>query len=390
MDQNGSKKRHFLPQGLGQDMTPTSGQTNMSRLADKRIRFSYDVHSLCRDAEDAVMRFDATYAERKAGLERFLSDSEAMAYSWVKRVDTGLDDVAIASIGTASTKAAGAVVAASQSLNRMTAQAGGGSFPEQAVLDAHEMLFASAGIYSRQAGHYRKRQTWTGGPGLTRPIAIQPPPPASRISELMADLFDFVNRNDIPALAQAALAHGQFEAIHPFDVGNGRLSRALVSASIRRREVSHQLLPPIGAAIAASSRSYFALLQTYRAGNFNDTIAFTAQATLQATKEATLSVEHLLALPQKWRDLVRPRARSGAAALIDALIARPVLDSSSAQRLISRSAPRTFEALDRLVDAEVLREVTGGERYRIWIATDVFSELADLGARLREHAPRIG
>ena len=361
-----------------------------TEIADLDVRLPEEIGLACREAENAITRFDGRYGGHLDGLATFLMHSNAVAYAWVKRVNADLDDLARASIAAPPSPTARAMARASSTLEILTKnQAVGGTFSEAPILLTHEGLFAGTQAYGRSAGRYRSRQYWSGGPGLTRPYAVHAPPPASEVRRLMADLVRFVNRNDLPPLAQAAIAHGQFEAIHPFGVGNGRIGRALIPITMRRRAVARQVVAPIGTAMVADVGSYFGLLRTYHHGNLEATVSYVNRAAMRAVAEAAVSAERLLEMPDRWRDEVRPRARSGAAALIKALTATPVLDGPTAERLTGRSAPRTYEALDRLTEVGVLRETTGAERYRVWVAADVLAELEDLGTRIRQRCGPI-
>jgi Fic family protein len=100
-------------------------------------------------------------------------------------------------------------------------------------------------------GQFRREQNWIGG-RLNSPLdARYVPPPEGEVERLIADLVAFVNRGDVPSIAQAAIAHAQFEAIHPFLDGNGRVGRCLIHVILRRRGVAPRFVPPVSIVLSA-------------------------------------------------------------------------------------------------------------------------------------------
>ncbi len=94
------------------------------------------------------------------------------------------------------------------------------------------------------------------------------------------------------------------------------------------------------------------------------------------------SADRLAELPARWRDLVRSRRGSSSRTLVDGLLRDPILDIARAERITGSTRARTYEAIDRLEEAGVLHEITGGSRNRIWVVTDVMTELRDLENRI--------
>lgn len=198
----------------------------------------------------------------------------------------------------------------------------------------------------------------------------------------MDDLIAFANRDDLSVIGQAAVVHAQFESIHPFTDGNGRVGRALIGAVLRRRKATRSVTVPVAAAMLADVDAYFDRLKDYRDGNVGALVTYVAHASVNAAEAAQVSVDHLAMLPQLWQAKVHPRAKSSASKLINGLLQTPILDLRRAQ-LVTGSAPaRTLEAIARLVDEGVLDEITGRSRNRVWVATDVMTELSELEDRI--------
>ena len=354
-----------------------------ARIAETPADLTPELAEHCRDVEAQITRLDAQHGTHLLGLSSFLIRSESVASSRIEQVYADLDDVARASLAEAASSAAQATAAAADAMSRLILdQEPGGPFRENTLLDAHRALLERDRFESGYAGRYRDVQNWIGGSDFSPRGAVHVPAPAGDVEPLMADLTEFVNRDDLPPLAQAALAHGQFEAIHPFTDGNGRIGRGLIAVILRRRGVARQVVIPVAAAMLADVETYFDALIAYRGGEASTLVTYLAHTAESATREAAVSAQRLKELPLIWRERVRPRANSSSGTLIDQLVATPVLDAQLAQQLAGASAPRTYEAIEKLAEADVLREITGSSRNRVWVASDVLTEIAELDERI--------
>jgi Fic family protein len=203
------------------------------------------------------------------------------------------------------------------------------------------------------------------------------------------DLFAFANREDLPVLVQAAIVHAQFESIHPFTDGNGRIGRALINTVLRRRGATREIVIPVAAAIVADVRTYFDLLDRYRDGETAALISTFAQATAVAAREAQLTAQRIADLPARWREAVGSvRAGSTLDKLLDALSRTTALSADDVERFGSGSA--AYRAIDRLVDTGILRPLTDRKRNQLWGVAALLDELDDLTRRIERAAPTVG
>lgn len=195
----------------------------------------------------------------------------------------------------------------------------------------------------------------------------------------MADLVAFSNRNDIPVLAQAAIAHAQFESIHPFTDGNGRIGRALVNTILPRRGATTQVVVPIASAIVAQRQRYFDMLGKYREGATTPIIGAFAGAARIAAKESQTTAKNLAEIPQQWATQVgRVRAASAIYEVLGRITASPVLTAPDAVRTMNAGESAVYRAIDRLVDAGVLIPLTDRKRNQVWGAVAILDEIEDL------------
>lgn len=241
------------------------------------------------------------------------------------------------------------------------------------LLDIHRSLLGGT-PEERYAGVVRTDQNWIGGRGLSPADATFVPPPEDRVPALLKDLVALINLDDLPAVAQAAIAHAQFETIHPFGDGNGRTGRCLIHVVLRRRGLTPFFVPPVSVVLATNARRYIAGLVDFREGRVDDWIGMFAEATetaADAAKRLWVRVTALLA------DLIdragTPRADSVARKIILGLPAQPVVSAETAASRYEVSATAARAALNRLQETEVLVPTRlGRRRDREWISEELF------------------
>jgi Fic family protein len=252
----------------------------------------------------------------------------------------------------------------------------------EAIRDIHRALIRGETLRGKPyAGLIRQEQNWIGGNDRNPVGAIFVPPPPEFVPALLDDLEQFIARDDLDPLTQAAIAHGQFETIHPFLDGNGRVGRALVYAILRRRGLLGEYIPPISLVLNAAPRSYTSSLAAYQRRNPSlkhppDLIVQTfAQAADIASREAAVLRDDVEALQDRWREALKG-LRSDAAAwkLVNELPGRPVLTAPSVGELLSVSAPAAGRALDQLEERGIIKRLNENKWGRAWEA----SELLDL------------
>lgn len=260
------------------------------------------------------------------------------------------------------------------------------------LLEAHRRLLVGT-RFAAYGGAIRTVQNWIGGSAYNPCAATFVPPPPELVGELLEDLCAFCNDDTLPPLAQAAIAHAQFETIHPFVDGNGRTGRALLHLVLRRRGLAPRVLPPVSLVLATWSRDYIAGLAATRYVGPADTpaaqvginawIAFFASACRRAVDDASRFEAQVRALQESWKTRIGPvRRDSTALRLIALLPATPVLTSATAASLVGRSFQATSQAIDRLVEAGILVQVTVGRRNRAFEAPELIDAFTALERQL--------
>lgn len=337
----------------------------------------------------AVARLEAGFGDHLAPLADFLLRSESVASSKIESVDAGWRAFGRAVAGGKATGDAKSQLAAVKALIKMVDAADSGPITLGTLLEAHRLLMAPDFYTAHDSGQVRKVQNWIGGSDYTPIDAMHVPPPPELVTELMNDLVAFVNRTDVPIIAQAAIAHAQFESIHPFTDGNGRIGRALISAILRRRGLTRRITVPLASVMLADTKRYFAQLSDYRTGGADGFVEYLASAAVHSSEAAEESARALAELPGRWKQSARPRTNSADEALIGHLLEVPILNADTAQQITGTTDASTYRALGRLTDAGVLELISTSKRNQIWAASDVLAELDALsnaiGRRAMDH-----
>ena len=337
---------------------------------------------------DAALRDLTRRSEHAALLLWPLLRTEAIASSRIEGLVVSHHRLALAGAGHGEDVLAESVLGNLDALRRALDLAAA-PVTTDAILAIHRALLEGSPD-AAIAGRLRTSQNWIGGRHPNPRGAAFVPPPEGDVPRLVNDLCRFCERDDLPPLLQAAVAHVQFETIHPFADGNGRVGRALIHVVLSRRGLTRApgdsalVLPPISLVLAARSDDYVAGLSAFRAGRHEDWLAFFLDAAYRSADVAEGLLRDVAALQDDWRaDAGHPRADSAAEALIARLPQTPVIDLAAAVALTGASREATRRAIERLESGGVVREMTGRGRLRRWEARGLFAILDGLEGGFR-------
>lgn len=261
------------------------------------------------------------------------------------------------------------------------------------VLEIHRQLLERTNLRSI-AGQIRTEQNWLGGDASGPRNAEFIPPPEDEVEPLLEDLCYFIERDDLPTLAQAAITHAQFETIHPFADGNGRVGRALIHTLLRRRGVATSIVPPISIVLATNATRYVRGLTNFRADDVLEWCRFFTRVVASSVNHSQDLAQRLSTLQERWSiQAGHPRRGSAAAKLIRALPARPVLDIRNAAEIAQVSEEAARLAVHALAEATILQPTQlGRRRGQVWEAMEIVALLDnfewDLTTPTRTEQPR--
>jgi len=369
-------------------------------LGGRQILLDGETAADVADAERAVadLQRNTRSLNDSEAVARLLLRAEAVASSRIEGLEVGGRRLLKAQLARSLDDEAGDVTA-TEVLNNIEAMrwAIDTAGPEAEItvdglLDIHRRLLQGTRLES-VGGKVREQQNWIGGSSHNPCSATFVPPPHQRVPELLEDLCAFCNDDALPAIAQAAIAHAQFETVHPFIDGNGRTGRALVHVVLKRRGLVTSVLPPVSLILATRSDDYVAGLTATRPGpaasdavaaqGINHWISTFAAATTRAVDDARRYEELVRSLQDQWRSAVG-RVRSDAAVLrlIELLPGAPVVTVQTAAALIDRSVQATNEAIRQLAAAGVLKQTTVGKRNRAFEAPELIDAFTALERQL--------
>jgi Fic family protein len=236
--------------------------------------------------------------------------------------------------------------------------------------EVHELLMSGVRGGDKAPGDFRRSQNWLGGtrPGNSRFV----PPPATEVVPAMSDLEKFLHDDPVPTpiLVKAALAHVQFETIHPFLDGNGRVGRLLITLLLCSEKVLQQPLLYLSLYFKQNRDAYYDHLQRVRTeGAWEQWLEFFLEGVMAVASSATETARRIRQLVEQDRDRVHGFGRGAASALRVHELAgrRIVLTAGGTAERLALSVPTVNGALARLEQAGILREVTGRRRGRIFV-----------------------
>jgi Fic family protein len=190
------------------------------------------------------------------------------------------------------------------------------------------------------------------------------------------DLCAFANRDDISPVVQAALAHAQFETIHPFGDGNGRVGRCLIHVLFRRRGIATRYVPPVSLVLGANKDAYIAGLEDYRADRVDSWVAQFARAVEAASASAEDFSDQVSDLQREWIERLGPTRRDAVALqIVKNLPSFPFITTKIVQELTGRSDVAALRGLRRLEEIEVLTRHRNKRKGDSWEAKELFTLL---------------
>lgn len=244
------------------------------------------------------------------------------------------------------------------------------------VCELHERLLAGVRGEATRPGEFRQIQNFIGLDHSRIADAMFVPPPPAEMMDALYDWERFVHMRDaLPDLIQCALIHHQFETIHPFIDGNGRLGRLLITLFLLERQRLTQPLLYLSAYFEAHRSDYYALLQRVRTeGQWESWLRFFLQGVFETAQAATQQAAQLMDIRERYRQLLRGKGK--ALTLLDELFVNPFVTVQRAMTLLGVTQPTAQNAITTLENVGLLEEVTGRAWRRMYLATPVWHVIA--------------
>lgn len=321
-----------------------------------------------------MVRFDAELGQDTAPFAALLLRSESASSSQIENLTAGARRIALAQLGDTSSTNASLIASNVKAMQAAIDLSEDLSVENIAVMH-HALLNASDRTI---AGEYRTAQVWIRGNSPHTAEFV--PPHQDRVPSAMEDLVAFMRRDDMPALTQAAIAHAQFETIHPFADGNGRTGRAIVSALLRAKGVTENVTVPVSSGLLTDTGLYFDALGDYRDGNIQPIVERFAESGVQAVENGRLLAAEIRGAEAGYRDLLAG-APANARKALELLPREPAVTADMIGDYTGTSTATAYRTVERLEAAGILTPAGKVRGTSVWVAGDIIAALDNFASR---------
>lgn len=346
-------------------------------IAGLTPRPSSEATGAAAHAAQELTRFDTELGSRVATFAPVLLRSEAASSSQIENLTASARAIFSAELGARTGRNAELIAANTRAMQAAIDLSR--AISPAAIQQMHAVLLADQPRHT--PGRWREEAVWIGTRSDSPVGASFVAPHHSRIDSLVDDVVSFARRTDIPPLVSVAVAHAQFETIHPFTDGNGRTGRALAQSLLRFRGVTRNVAVPVSAGLLADVEGYHRALTSYREGDIGPIVLAFADASLRAVRNARELVAEVDAIRTGWDSRLTARRDSNSWRLLDVLTEHPVLDSSTAARLLGVRQPNIYPPMKALVEAGIVQSKAEHRLGPFWRSDELLDAIDRFAAR---------
>ena len=238
------------------------------------------------------------------------------------------------------------------------------------IRDTHKALMSGVRGENKYPGEFRRSQNWIGGSSPTDALFV--PPVFGEVPNLISDIEEFIHNPvcDLPDLVKIALIHYQFETIHPFNDGNGRVGRLLITLYLVSKGILKRPILYLSDYLESHRRSYYDKIMGVR---FGDDVAswvkFFLESVIVTAEKGTMALNEIMALQKEYEEIIKELGSRSANALklIDSMYQNPFIDITKTANIIGQSFPTAKTLIENLVEKGILSEITGGRRGKKYV-----------------------
>jgi len=257
-----------------------------------------------------------------------------------------------------------------QAMNRAVEALNELPFSTRLIRETHRVLMQGVRGQNKRPGAFRTSQNWIGGATVRDAVFV--PPVHTSIADLMSDLEAFVHNEDVfvPELLKVAIVHYQFETIHPFLDGNGRVGRLLITLYLVERGILKRPILYLSDFFERHRTHYYDNLMRVRENNdMSQWLKFFLVGVIETAKSGIDTFDAILKLQEEIDDLIEPLGRraENARKVIRALYERPLTDAERVSDITGLSMTAAYNLIDAMEDASLLEEITGAKRNRLYL-----------------------
>lgn len=387
----GAEQRPWQPRDL--EMVPRSRRAKITssyaaavppQIADQpSLQLPGPLATDLADAETAIARFDERIGTSLSSFTVIALRTEAASSSQIENLSAAASSIAVAehAAPSAGLRKPNAELIAANVATLASAMTGDRALDADQIIEIQRVLLADSA--AELTGKFRDEQVWVGGDGYSPHGATHVAPHHERVPAAVDDLVRFINRQDLGRLAHIAVAHAQFETIHPFSDGNGRTGRVIIQRMLRNAGLTRRVILPLSAGLLTQTARYFESLNAYRAGDIEPIVSTFVDATFNALDNASHLAEDLTSVRESWNDTVSARTDSTVWPLLDYCIGRPAVTAPAVAADLGVSDVAAQNAIDRLTAVGILRQNSPAKRNRIWLVSDVLDAVDQFMERAR-------
>lgn len=371
------EERALIPKSRRRKITSTYQAALPSRIANLTPRVSSDLLRRTSEIATELARFDGAQKGRGYRLPTLILRTESSASSQIEHLTSSIRNVALAEITNDAPQNAQLIAGNVAAMLRAL------SLPDDISIDStlaiHRTLIEQAG--ESFGGKLRSEQVWIGGTPYSPHGALFVPPAPGRVRPLLDDLIDFCLRDDLDPLVQAAVAHAQFETIHPFIDGNGRTGRVLLHKQLAYSNVLSYSTLPISSGFLHDVDGYMKALDSYHDGEIEPIVESLCSALETALRLGLWASRRVDGVLSKWEKSITERAGSKIHELPALLVEQPVVNAPYVAEHLDITERAARNLLARACEHGIVEESGNQRRGRFYQASELIDILEEMASR---------
>ena len=375
----------LLPKSARRRMLPTYEASIPHLIANRDVILSPQLTARVSDLLVSIARFDGEQMQRGYDLPALLLRSESSASSQIEHLTSSVRNVALAELADESPQNARLVAGNVAAMRK--ALASQDEITVDSIRDIHRILINWSG--ESFGGELRREQVWVGGTPYSPHGAHYVPPTWQRVPEYLDDIVAFISRDDVDPIVQAAVAHAQFETVHPFIDGNGRTGRVLLHKILRRSGVLLHVTLPLSAGLLHNVDAYMKSLETYQEGNPIAVVEQLVDALELSLMVGRLVARNLDGVFAGWRGRMTERANSSIHRLPLVLAEQPVVTVPYVAEKMGITTRAAQNLVSRACEYEILRPL-GNRRRGVFYQADELIDVLEEASSLPSIRRMVG
>lgn len=369
-----------VPKSRRRKITATYRAAVPFKLCGKSIFIPAELQKRIEEVSFALVRFDAQQEARGYDLPALLLRSESAASSQIENMTSSVRNVALAElstdVGQNARVIAGNVAAMREALGFS------GELSVRRIEEVHETLMSRGGqgAGSSFGGCLRDEQVWVGGTAYSPHGALFVPPCTKRVPDCLDDLISFVNNSDMGSIAKAAVAHAQFETIHPFIDGNGRTGRTLLHTILRREDVLRHASLPVSAGLLHNIDAYMDAIAQFQVGNPLAIVEQLTDALELAVVVGNAVARDIDEAFSQWAERMHERKGSALLRLPNLLAKQPVINGAFVAANLGISTRAAATVIEKACELGILSPMGNRRRGVFYQCDELIAVLEDVSS----------